>query len=845
MFRLRQLAAGMVIALASGLTTPAAAQETPPTGPPSTLPPPTSTDPQRPPTAEPHAHDRGGGPGGVFGPNCDNTKPFGYGIADRLPTFWGNIDVGNLVLGDLPDAFTGVLPEADTVGPGSTNPEEAEGWAVWEPDTGQNSPARNRQVWASGYTDYRTKTGLVRGGVTLGTTAGTGPYYGSRAPQLRGGFGYYDIRPSPGHSSSNYNYDLSTAKSKTRTRQEFLQKVTGRTEAELSTSRGTTLSNSSPNRTWLGQAGTNISSPATSTWALVQYQPQTDRSKPPTVVGYWNFTQVSFWPRLGFLFRDRDLTTDGATTPNVWATDVFGTNNTAQALFLTNGTFTSSARVAGANPNWKPGITDFWTDDNGAVTQISGPGTGPTDYWYAVFHNPTTDETATATLPGQGTGTAQFSRRNPALGNILPVTAAFLQGFDRLAAQAIGGRAVNVISLGDYVCRKIAGSNNYSQHAWGNAVDLGVDLDGNKRWSGGNSGGDSIVGNGSPARNGRTVLRNLYNLLYASMDDPVVTTASDGEEIVRDRNPQAGRWKIRIFIFDKDYDGSTPAVTTGHDDHIHLEFWPKQTGIPPCDGGPDAVIPTQDPNDPDAPPVQMDDDPIAGSTGTFDRTFPISSNAYTPGGSLLGDFGNQLRSIFIPDNERLRELFIGSIRSSDASGESGQQGEGYFQAFIRNVFLQMTNADEPVLHIQLYLLRRFELGDGEVLTVPDRIGGVTLIEPPDSAMVTLDTLYAWIQTLTGPERAVWDDAFVLHITPQFGPRDATFYDLGLQSIQIYAPVDTSPFVTLDGQRGWCVDGAVLSAFGFRGVVRLFALIFLVWGWWRTMGKKLWSGLTRN
>ena len=244
----------------------------------------------------------------------------------------------------------------------------------------------------------------------------------------------------------------------------------------------------------------------------------------------------------------------------------------------------------------------------------------------------------------------------------------------------------------------------------------------------------------------------------------------------------------------------------------------------------------------------MDDDPIAGSTGTFDRTFPISSNAYTPGGSLLGDFGNQLRSIFIPDNERLRELFIGSIRSSDASGESGQQGEGYFQAFIRNVFLQMTNADEPVLHIQLHQLRRVELQDGEVLLFRDLIGGPTLIEPPDSALGDLDIFFAWMQTLTGTERAAWEDAwdeiFARNTLSEF-QNSSSFHGFGIQSIQMYAPVDTSPFVTLDGQRGWCVDGAVLSAFGFRGVVRLFALIFLVWGWWRTMGKKLWSGLTRN
>ena len=160
----------------------------------------------------------------------------------------------------------------------------------------------------------------------------------------------------------------------------------------------------------------------------------------------------------------------------------------------------------------------------------------------------------------------------------------------------------------------------------------------------------------------------------------------------------------------------------------------------------------------------------------------------------------------------------------------------------------MTNADEPVLHIQLHLLRRVELQTGEVLLLPDYIGGATLLEPPDSALVDDGTLGAWIQTLTGSERTAWDEALLRYLagrTVGDFVRDSTFHGLGLQSIQIYAPVDTSPFVTIDGQRGWCVDGAVLSAFGFRGVVRLFALIFLVWGWWRTMGKKLWSGLTRN
>ena len=88
------------------------------------------------------------------------------------------------------------------------------------------------------------------------------------------------------------------------------------------------------------------------------------------------------------------------------------------------------------------------------------------------------------------------------------------------------------IRFGRYNCRKIAGSNKYSQHSWNNARDL-----------------------------------------YAPTDDPHPTAFLDEVvefiEIYQDElNVRVVLWQIR-----------------DHYTHAHADMWPTGINVPPCDGG--------------------------------------------------------------------------------------------------------------------------------------------------------------------------------------------------------------------------------------------------------------------
>ncbi len=85
-------------------------------------------------------------------------------------------------------------------------------------------------------------------------------------------------------------------------------------------------------------------------------------------------------------------------------------------------------------------------------------------------------------------------------------------------------------SSNDGVCRKIKHSEDYSQHSWGNALDI---------W-----------GKGSD-------LESLYWYLRSGSSREIL--------------------KTRTVCYNH-----KGGCTTSHESHLHVDFNPKQTGIPPC-----------------------------------------------------------------------------------------------------------------------------------------------------------------------------------------------------------------------------------------------------------------------
>lgn len=86
-----------------------------------------------------------------------------------------------------------------------------------------------------------------------------------------------------------------------------------------------------------------------------------------------------------------------------------------------------------------------------------------------------------------------------------------------------------VSSLGIYNCRKIAGSSTWSQHSWGNALDIGVK--------------DKATGD--------KVVKFLHRQL---------------------RHTEQYRFNIEHCLW----------WVENHYDHVHIDFSPNYTGTPPC-----------------------------------------------------------------------------------------------------------------------------------------------------------------------------------------------------------------------------------------------------------------------
>ena len=96
----------------------------------------------------------------------------------------------------------------------------------------------------------------------------------------------------------------------------------------------------------------------------------------------------------------------------------------------------------------------------------------------------------------------------------------------------VSWRFPGVTNMGIDNCRRIAGSSSWSQHAWGNALDIGVD-------------------------------RELGDRVY--------------------RYLVSNRTRLQLgTICWRNFGGCDPDA---HQDHIHVEGLPKRRGTPPCAGG--------------------------------------------------------------------------------------------------------------------------------------------------------------------------------------------------------------------------------------------------------------------
>lgn len=150
---------------------------------------------------------------------------------------------------------------------------------------------------------------------------------------------------------------------------------------------------------------------------------------------------------------------------------------------------------------------------------------------------------------------------------------AFLAGWQSLEGEASSGDGAGLVSLGTFNCRRIAGSDSWSQHAFGNAVDIGADLDGDGRRSAAEA----------ASAGGHELLSRLFDRLAASMSSPARKTMDDGSTLLQDQRPELSRWGIRNAIFNEGYQPGSPVSVVRHDEHIHIDFHhPDQGEEPEC-----------------------------------------------------------------------------------------------------------------------------------------------------------------------------------------------------------------------------------------------------------------------
>lgn len=93
-----------------------------------------------------------------------------------------------------------------------------------------------------------------------------------------------------------------------------------------------------------------------------------------------------------------------------------------------------------------------------------------------------------------------------------------------------------------YACRKVAGSSSWSQHAWGNALDV-------------------FATKAELGQIARYLVRHARRRR-------VQTVIFDG---------RSWSWDHRRWV---PYTGSNP-----HTSHVHVDFRPRRFGTPPCAGG--------------------------------------------------------------------------------------------------------------------------------------------------------------------------------------------------------------------------------------------------------------------
>jgi peptidoglycan hydrolase-like protein with peptidoglycan-binding domain len=98
---------------------------------------------------------------------------------------------------------------------------------------------------------------------------------------------------------------------------------------------------------------------------------------------------------------------------------------------------------------------------------------------------------------------------------------------------------------GGYNCRKISGSSRYSQHAWPNALDL-------------------------------------TNKNYGYSTDPANQAYLDQVAEFLWANREALSLKMLLW---RGKSWFTQNPVSGHQNHIHVDFWPTGYGTPPCAGG--------------------------------------------------------------------------------------------------------------------------------------------------------------------------------------------------------------------------------------------------------------------
>ena len=167
-------------------------------------------------------------------------------------------------------------------------------------------------------------------------------------------------------------------------------------------------------------------------------------------------------------------------------------------------------------------------------------------------------------------GVVPLSGRTP---DLSPGAQLFLAGWGGLEAAAVGSGGGGLISIGTFACRKIAGSDSWSQHAFGNAVDVGADVDGDGKRTAAEMASEGHY----------RILLSLFEAIGESMAEPVRKTMSDGSTLLQDQNPAAGEYLVRNAIFNVSYKPGSAVSVVRHDEHVHVDFHkPTDAEDPDC-----------------------------------------------------------------------------------------------------------------------------------------------------------------------------------------------------------------------------------------------------------------------